>query len=387
MKNIQDVIIVGGGIAGASAAYHLSKLGIKKVTIIEAYRAGGLYSIVSAAMLMHQNGIPELTELAKLSIQKYKNFKEKTGCDVDYNETGSLLFSTTNSGAKTLKNYVNVMSSAGLRCSYLTKSDDINKKAKLLDVTGIKAASYCNSDGYVDASRVMKFYFREAKKMGTRILENTQVVDILEEKGVVIGVETDSGEKIHTRTLVDCAGCYSKDLGELAGINIPIKASKRDLAVIKPIRFINNNFPILENIEDGWYFRPFTFMKLINLVLVGVAPSRWIEDKDRKPHPNFNWGGISMTKEYIGVRLPKLNPFLFVNGRSGYRPMLEFNVSDGLPIIGESKTLKGYFASTAWGEWGITLGAIGGELISQLVLGKKTTVDTKPFSLSRFESV
>ncbi|MDO8610295.1 MAG: FAD-binding oxidoreductase, partial [bacterium] len=125
--------------------------------------------------------------------------------------------------------------------------------------------------------------------------------------------------------------------------------------------------------------------KLMNLVLIGVAPSTWIEDRDRKPHPSFNWRGIFTTNTYIKVRLPKLNPFLIVNGRSGYRPMLEMGVNDGLPIIGESEKLKGYFASTAWGEWGITLGSIGGKLISQLVLGKKTTVNIKPFSLTRFE--
>ena len=138
----------------------------------------------------------------------------------------------------------------------------------------------------------------------------------------------------------------------------------------------------MEHLEEGWYFRP--FRKFINLVLVGVAPSKWIENQDRKSHPSFDSGGVSAAKEYIRTQLPSLNPFLFVNGRSGYRPLLEVSVSDGLPIVGESKTLKGYFASTAWGEWGITLGPIGGELISQLVLGKKTTVDTKPFSPSRF---
>lgn len=385
MNNTQDIVIVGAGIAGASAAYHLAKLGAKKITVIEAYKAGGLYSIVSAAMLMHQNGIPKLTELAKFSIEGYKNFKKETGCDVDYNETGSLLYSTTTIGAKTLKNYYQAMSSVGLKCAYLTKSQDIVKKAKLLDVTGIKAASYCEADGYVDVSRVMKYYFQEAKKMGAKILENTQVIAVLQEKGAVVGVETDAGEKIYTRTLIDCAGCYSKDLGEMAGVNIPIKASKRDLAVIKPLRMLDFKFPILEDLDDGWYFRPFTFMKLINLVLIGVAPSKWIEDKDRKPHPNFNWGGVLPTCRYTKIRLPKLNPFLIVNGRSGYRPMLEASVSDGLPMIGKSKTVKGYFTSTAWGEWGITLGFIGGKLISQLVLGRKTTVDTKPFSPSRFD--
>lgn len=383
MKETQDVVIVGAGIAGASAAYHLAKLGTKKITVIEAYKAGGLYSIVSAAMTMHQNGIPELTELAKLSIQSYKNFKGETGCDVGFNLTGSLLFSTTAAGAEKLKDYTRAMAAVGVESSYLTNSDDIAKRAKLLDVTGVTAASYCGLDGYVDASRVLKFYFREAVRLGVRICEETKVVEVLKEDGAIAGVKTNSGEIIYTRTLIDCAGCYSKDLGLLAGVAIPIKSNKRDLAVIRPLRLIDYKFPILEYLEEGWYFRP--FRKLINLVLVGVAPSRWIEDEDRKPHPSFTPGGLSAAKDYIKARLPSLSPFLFVNGRSGYRPMLETGVSDGLPIVGESETLKGYFASTAWGEWGITLGSIGGQLISQIVLGQKTAVDTKPFSPSRFE--
>lgn len=385
MKKTQDVVIVGAGIAGASAAYHLAKLGVKKITVIETYKVGGLYSIVSAAMLMHQNGISKLTELAKLSIQSYKNFKEETGHDVDFNETGSLLFSTTLMGAKTLKDYTRSMSSVGVESSYLTKPYDIEQKAKLLDVTDITAASYCSLDGYVDASRVMNFYFREAIRMGVKILEKTKVVSVLKEGGAVAGVRTNFGESIYTRTLIDCAGCYSKDLGVLAGVNIPIKANKRDLAVIRPLRLMDNKFPILEHLEEGWYFRPFRKF-FIDLVLIGVAPSMWIADQDRKPHPRFDREGVLAAINYIHTRLPSLSPFLFVNGRSGYRPMLKAGVNDGLPIIGESKSLKGYFASTAWGEWGITLGSIGGKLISQLVLGQKTTVDTNPFSLSRFGS-
>lgn len=100
MKMTQDIVIVGAGIAGASACYHLAKLGAKKITIIEAEKAGGLYSIVSAAMVTHQNGINKLTELAKFSIQSYKNFKDETGHDVGFKETGSLLFSTTKEGAE-----------------------------------------------------------------------------------------------------------------------------------------------------------------------------------------------------------------------------------------------------------------------------------------------
>lgn len=135
------------------------------------------------------------------------------------------------------------MSSVGVESSYLTKSTEIAKKAKLLSVKGITAASYCPLDGYVDTSRIMKFYFREAKKRGVTILGNTKVVCVLKENGAVVGVKTDKGETIYTNTLVDCAGSYSNDLGKLAGVNIPIKASKRDLTVIRPLRFINYTFP------------------------------------------------------------------------------------------------------------------------------------------------
>jgi len=196
------------------------------------------------------------------------------------------------------------MNSVGVKALYLTKLKDIAKKAKILNVTGIKAASYCESDGYINASLVMKFYFREAKKMGVKILEKTKVVDVLKENGQLLGWKLIPGKRFIQEHLSIVPVVILRSWNVSWG-HIPIKASKRDLAVTRPLRFINYKFPVIEYLEEGWYFRPFRKF-FIDMVLIGVAPSRWIEDKDRKPHPSFDWKGILTAWRYIKSQLPNL---------------------------------------------------------------------------------
>lgn len=381
MKKTANIVIIGAGISGSSAAFHLAKMGAKNIVILEAFTSGGLYTSASAAMLMHQTGVKETTELAKFSIQKYLNFEKEIGEKVHFNKTGSVLFSTTDQGFKKLQEYISIQTKLGIPTEKWSGSQIEHATDNLISGNGVMFASYCPLDGYIDARKVVQAYLSQAIKLGAKLYENSRVVAIAQKNGKIAGVETENGRKLETEIVLDCAGGFSKDIGRMVRVYIPIKNNKRNLAILKPSSKIEKNFTIVEDFDEGWYFRPFQ-----DNVLVGVCPTEYIDDERREFHPSFDKDRLPEIKKYVAIRAPKLFPVHLVGGGAGYRPMLDPDYSDGLPILGLVPKVKGYYTSSAWGEFGITLGPIGGELIAQIILNKQTTVDTKPFLLSRFDN-
>ncbi len=379
MKNTADVVIIGAGIIGPSTSYYLAKNGVKNVVILDTYSAGGMATNASAAMIMHQTGVEETTKLAKLSINKYKNFKEEVGADIEFKRNGSIIYSTTNLGKDLLQKQA-VMQN---RCDVLTKIIDssfIEKKSKgLISGNGLKSGIYAPEDAYINASFAVNAYLSRAKEKGLRIQEQTKVTKIVIDKNKVSAVETEKGERIYTDTVINCAGVYAEDIASTIGIKIPIKASKKCLGIIKNAEY--KYFPIMEDYDSGWYFRPHS-----KGILVGFGMGKWIEDDHREEFPKFELQKMKELRSYLKHLAPQLMPAELLSGWAGYRPMIDPQYKDALPIIGAVDGIKGYFNNCGYGEFGITLAPIGGELISQIIMNQPNSVDIKPFLLSRFNN-
>lgn len=379
IKKTADVVIIGAGIIGPSTAFYLSQAGIRNIAIIDAYTAGGEATRATAAMVMHQTGVAETTKLAKLSIDKYKKLKDELGIDIGLVNSGSIVFTTTKTGKEKIEKQATMQNSAGVKTEIVDSKVIEKETRKLINGKDILCGIYCSGDGYINASLAVHGYLEKAKENGTRIFENTIVTKIILDKNNVIGVETDKREIIYTNIVVNCAGAWAKDVANLVGLKVPIKANKKNVAVLENNQF-KFRFPIIEDFDFGWYYRPIN-----EGILVGFGFGDWVEDNDRVPFPPFDTQKVDSLKKYIAVRSPRLSENLnIIYTNAGYRPMIDPKFGDGLPIIGPVDNIKGYYNNCGYGEFGITLAAIGGELISQIILNKPTRIDTKPFLLSRF---
>ncbi len=381
IKKTADIVIIGAGIIGPSTAYHLATAGVRNIAVIDAYTAGGEATRATAAMVMHQTGVLETTKLANLSIDKYKKLKNELGIDIGLVNNGSIIFTSTQSGKEKIEKQAIMQNSVGVKTEVIDNKFIGKETRQLINGKNILSGIYCSGDGYINASLAVHGYLQKAKEYGTRIYENTIVTKIILENNEVKAVETDRGDKIYTNTVVNCAGAWAKDLAALVGLDVPIKANKKNVAVLENKQF-KFQFPIVEDFDFGWYFRPIN-----EGILVGFGFGDWVEDKDRVSFPPFDTEKIENLKKYIEVRSPKLSEKLnIIYTNAGYRPMIDPKFGDGLPIIGPVDGIKGYYNNCGYGEFGITLAAIGGELISQIILNKATSVDIKPFLLSRFKS-
>lgn len=378
MAKTYDAVIIGAGILGPSTAYHLSQGGITNIAIIDSHKAGGQATRATAAMVMHQTGIKETTELSQLSIKKYANFINEVGYDIGFKQIGSVLFTTSEQGKDALKEQAAMQQSLGILTETWDSAKLQSATQNLINPEGILSAIYCSTDGYIDASLAVNGYLSKAKQQGAEIIEDTQVAKIITQSGRIVAVETSEGETINTKLVINCAGSYANDIAHSIGITIPIKASYKCLGVLSADG-TSQDFPIVEDIDQGWYFRPHN-----KGVLVGFGQGQWVEDDDRQAFPSFDTTKEAALREYATHRVPALAGSALLEKWAGYRPMIDPKFGDNLPIIGPVDGIEGYYNNCGYGEFGITHAAIGGELLASIILGKSTPVDTKPFLLARF---
>lgn len=379
MVQTADIVIIGAGIIGSSTAYHLSQSGIKNIIIIDAESSGGLATRASAAMVLHQTGDAVTTQLSKLSSQKYSNFKDEVGFDINFSTVGSIVFASSPANRVKLKNLADLQNSLGIETSILNSETITDSTRNLIVATDEKRfGTYCAEDGYINATAAAHGYLSRAKERGATIVEHTQVTQIIKKESKVQAVKTNNGNVIYTNTVINCAGAWANDIAQTIGIHIPIKASKKSVGIIQT-HGPTTNIPIIEDIDHGWYFRPHH-----KGMMVGFAHGDWVKDIDREKNPKFNLQCLDELRSYASAKVPNLLPIILLSSWAGYRPMIDPKHNDVLPIIGSVKGVEGYYNNCGYGEFGITHGPIGGELLAQIILGKQSPVDTEQFKLSRF---
>lgn len=386
LETSADIVVIGAGIHGASVAYNLSqRLHDAHIVVLDRADAGGGATSASAAMLMHQTDDEDITRLAHLSINRYRALAKSLQVDIGLRQTGSILFSTTETTSKRLVELADYQQSLGIETIVVDGGEAETLSSGLLSGTGIVTATYCESDGYVIAPAVVEGYLKYATCHGTTLRSYTAACGMVVEDGNIAGVRLDSGELIKTGCVVNCAGSRAPEVGLWAGIELPIKRSHRNMLLLETSKPHHHLIPIIEDVDTGWYFRQHP-----KGVLMGVGPTNWLDDDrasfDATYDPSYEGAAI----DYLRERAPSLLPFTKLHAWAGSRPMLDPVVVrlregvDGHPIVGGVSDVGGFYLSCAWGAFGVTLAPIGGELAAQAICGEKPTVDVAPFSWARF---
>ncbi len=386
MATAADIVVIGAGIHGASVAYNLARrLPDAHVVVLDRANAAAGATAASAAMLMHQTDDKDTTRLAHLSIDRYRSLAETLRVDIGLQQTGSILFSTTTQTSERLVELAEYQQSLGVATKVIDGSEAEALSDGLLSRTGIVTATYCESDGYVIAPAVVRGYLDYATSHGMTFRQHTAACGLVIENGHVAGVQLAGDEIIDTSCVVNCAGSRAREVGLWADVELPIKRSHRNMLLLKASKPNHQTFPIIEDVDTGWYFRQHP-----EGVLMGVGPTNWLDDDRASCDATYDPSYEDAATDYLGERAPSLLPFSKIRTWAGSRPMLDPVVVrvregvDGHPIVGGVAEVGGFYLSCAWGAFGVTLAPIGGELAAQAVCGQKPTVDVAPFSWARF---
>ena len=381
-----DVIIVGGGIIGCSTAWQLSKLG-KKVLVVERKDvASGSAGATDGVVGYHTKKPGPQLDLAVQSIAMFKTLSEELGMDIEYGlEAGGMQPVEDKEQWDMLAAMAEEQRKSGVDI-HMISTEEARKIEPNLS-PDIYGALYSPTGGKVNPMRMTIAFSRAAKKLGAEFLFKTEVTGFLIEDGRAVGVKTDKGE-FRAPAIVNAAGSWAGKVAALAGLDMPIKPRKGQLAVTEPIG------PYLTaTVQCALYniikFRP---EAVKDQAALRLGASLGIEQQE---DGSMIIGG---TREFVDYEeentfeaietmmkramrfFPALKDVSVVRFFSGFRPY----TPDGMSLMGEVKTLPGFYMAAGHGGDGIALAPITGKLMAELIATGKTSYDISVFSPNRF---
>lgn len=378
-----DVVIIGAGIQGLFCAYSLLELGIKSIGILDCVGyAGGRSTKRSAAMLTRLTGHPSTTALAERSIQMYRVLgpilTEQSGIDVRFSWCGFAILGYGDEARKAVNaEYLEHRRLDLVETDLCTGSELREWTSGLIRYPDDAIVCYSPTDGFVNIDSLTNALVEAVKRGGATLDVNAEATGIRRSGNEVAAVELAHGETVETRVVVNAAGVMAGRVAAWVDRDVGIVASKKNLITVG-----NNGRqyegPIVECQDDGWYFRPDGAG-----LLVGVGRGREDPpDVAERGDPDIDPDAVEECKAYLGqwTSIPRnaIDAITIGSGTAGYRPIHEHDSPSedrapahlplfGAPIDGP----PGYFESCGWGEFGVTLGPVGGAEVAQQVAASK----------------
>lgn len=263
LPKTSDVVIIGGGIMGASVAYHLARRGGVSVTLLEREEQFGQGSTGRCAGgIRHQFSTKVNIRLSVESIQMMERFPEEIGQEIGLNPIGYLFVLDDARDFEQFKRNVALQNSLGIASKVLSV-EEIQQRVPLLNLEGIVGGTFYERDGLADPNSIVQGYISRTRQLARaeggapiHLLNNVTVRDVrLTTGGKVQAVVTNDGE-IATETLVITAGAWSGQLGKMMGVDIPIQPVRRQIAVTTLIAELPSDFPFILFFGQSLYFHP-----------------------------------------------------------------------------------------------------------------------------------
>ena len=369
MNSTADVVIIGAGVIGCSTAYHLAKLGITDIAVLEMDQVGAGTSSKSASMLSLQFGHdPLLARMAQYSYQRYMDFEAELGTPIDFRKTGWISIA---SGPKAdeLRQHAEMLNSLQIRTEILSP-DEVKRLYPELNTDDIDVGIYGPDDGPFDPHMIMWGYMKRATEKGAKLYQGETARGLRIENGRVVGVETDNG-LVTSQTVVNAAGPWAREVAGWAGVEIPLTNKVRTIVMTAPLPDIPENRPFVEDENVEWYFRPETGGVLMGMGNVPTEASETQLDNQM----------VDNIIDYAVQRVPVLEKASLLTAWSGVRPL----TVDGRPLFGAVPGVESFLLNAGWGGVGIIQSPVAGQLLAELIHdGHTSTFESKELGLERF---
>jgi sarcosine oxidase subunit beta len=369
MRRTADVVIVGGGIIGASIAYHLTKKGVRDVLVLERDRLGSGSTGKNAGGIRLQFSSEINVKLSQRSLPHIERFKDEIGTDPHFHQVGYLFLITEDRDAAAFERSLAMWSRLGIPARRVTGAEakQLFKHARTDDV---RFGTFCAKDGYADPSSMLNGYVARAREAGVTFAEDAAVTAISCGNGRVADVRTTSDE-IEARTVVNAAGPWAAQVAKLAGIELPIEPLRRHIFVTEPVPGLEEDFPLTIEFASGLYAH-----RESGGVLLGMA------DPNEKPgfDDSVNQDFMPTVVERALARFPVLERTSIKTGWAG----LYEDTPDKHPILGKVDGVEGFINAAGFSGHGIMHAPATGELIAELIVDGRTSLDISALSFSRF---
>jgi len=368
-KKTAEVVIIGGGIMGVSAAYNLAKRGVSDLVVLEKDLLAQASTGLSVGGIRQQFSNPANIRLSQESVRVYERFEDEFSADIRFRQVGYIFLAQMEETWKDFLSAVETQRQHDVPVEVLSP-DDIKKRWPYLNVDDLKGGTFGPKDGYADPYLAAMGFANSARKLGVRIEEKTKVTGINIEAGRVHGVETAKGS-ISAPAVVNVAGPWGGEVARMAGPDLPVKPYRRQVFITKSFDAIPKPVPMIIDQDVTFYFRgeePGIIMGMSNL----DEPSSFNLNVDR----DF----LEKVIEAAIRRAPLLEKAEILRGWGGLYTI----TPDDNPIIGEAPGVTGLFSAIGFSGHGFQQAPAVGLILSQLILDGQTNFDLNPFSYDRF---
>ncbi|RJP48896.1 MAG: FAD-binding oxidoreductase [Anaerolineaceae bacterium] len=366
-----DIVIIGGGVMGASAAYHLAQRGLKNILLLEKENFFGQGATGRCAGGVRYQFSTEINvRLSLESLPMIERFKDETGQEVSYKQCGYMLVATNEKDAGIFKRNVEMQNKLGVPTQLLS-GDEVRARVPLMKFEDALAGTFNQKDGTVDPNSVVMGYINAAQKMGVKAISSAEVVGITVSGGEVEEVQTSLGV-VKTRMILDAAGPWAGQIGQMAGVQIPIVPLRRQMFTTNPLKEIPEDFPFVIDFAKSLYFH-----REGEGLLIGMSNQNEKPGFDQNVDEEFELVNLEAALERM--------PLVEKASRASHWAGLYEVTPDAHPIFGNTD-VKGFTLCAGFSGHGFMHGPIAGKLMSEFILdGKFSSLDISMLDLKRFE--
>ncbi len=374
------VVIIGGGIIGCSTAYHLAKEGWRDVVLIERAKLTSGSTFHAAGLVGQLRSNANVTRLLTQSVDLYKNLEEETGLATGWKMSGCLRLACNEQRMIDYKRQATTARSFGLEMEILS-AQECQEKWPIMDGSDVIGGSFMPTDGQANPSDITQALAKGARKGGVKIIEDCAVTAINSLEGKVTGVCTSQGD-ITCDVVVNCAGQWAREVGELAGVNVPLVSVEHQYMITEEVEGLSRDMPTIRDPDRRIYFK-----EEVGGLVAGVYepnPKPWAVDGIPKGFHftllDSDWDHFEPAVAECIARVPALEKTGIkdlVNGPESFTP-------DGNFILGEAPELENFYVGAGFNAFGIASGGGAGKALAEWIVAGEPPMDLWPVDIRRF---
>ncbi len=377
------VVVIGGGIAGCSTAYHLAKNGWDTVLIERDVLTSGT-TWHAAGMVTQLGTTPQITKIRKSSVRFYNDLNKITGQDTSFRKTGTINIATTKSRMQEYYRQKSMSKIFDLNIDIIDKKKfkSLYPIAKNKDVIG---GLHIPGDGQADPQVLTQTIAIAAKKAGVKIFEKCKLEKILKRDNQIRGVKTNRG-KIDCEYIVLCTGMWSRQIGEASGVSIPLYPNEHFYMITEDYKKLPEILPTFRDPDTYLYIREYH-----KKIMIGIFEpnAKNAFKKSGKVPTNFSFGEFKVSNEYSKmlhklaskriIDIKKLKIEKYFSGPESFTPDSNF-------LLGETAEIKNFYVCCGFNSIGIGSAGGAGKTIAEWMLNGYTKQDLFGLDIKRFET-
>ncbi|WP_326648325.1 NAD(P)/FAD-dependent oxidoreductase [Streptomyces sp. NBC_01750] len=372
MVHSAEVVIVGGGVVGASVAFHLAEAGVRDVLVLERDEPASGSSGKPIGGIRAQFSDPLNIRLGQRSLEAWRAFTTRPGADIGIGieSVGYLFLLGSEEEVETFQQAVDVQNELGVRSGIITPRE-AHELCPYVDPRSVVAAAYSPDDGYALPKAAVHGYLRAARRLGATLRTHCTVTGIDVDGGRVRAVRTTSGT-VRTTAVVCAAGPWSAAVGAMAGVELPVTPLRRQIGLTGPLSPVPPRVPFTLDFDSTLYFHNDGAGGLV----LGLSDPRQEPGFGRE----FSQEWLEPFREAAARRAPALAG---LEARSGWAGLYEMT-PDRNALIGRAGEVSGFLYATGFSGHGFLQAPAVGEIMRDLYLDRTPFIDVGPLSAARF---